>query len=73
MELEELLRLSEAERIMAVKKIWDSLDKKSISLTEAQKEELDRRLESYHSGQTKFFSWEEVKHELHSSIKKKQI
>jgi putative addiction module component (TIGR02574 family) len=32
-----------------------------IELTEAQKAELDKRLERYKRGETEFFTWEETK------------
>jgi putative addiction module component (TIGR02574 family) len=33
----------------------------SIELTDAQKDELDKRLERYTRGETEFFTWEETK------------
>lgn len=33
----------------------------SFDLTDAQKDELDKRLQRYNRGETKFFTWEETK------------
>ena len=48
--LSEILELSVPERIQLAEDIWDSLLElpESLSLTEDQKQEIDRRLESYH-------------------------
>ncbi len=46
----DLLQLSLEERIQLVEDLWDSIAAapEALSLTEAQKQELDRRLEDYH-------------------------
>ncbi|HTO35154.1 MAG TPA: addiction module protein [Flavobacterium sp.] len=36
-------------------------EKEKSVLTKAQKDELDRRLERYERGETKFYTWEETK------------
>ncbi len=38
-------------------------------ITDEQKKELDRRLERIKKGETKFFTWEEVKANLRKKIK----
>jgi putative addiction module component (TIGR02574 family) len=45
----ELLELSVSERIQRVEDVWDSIAAvpDAVPLTEPQKEELDRRLDSY--------------------------
>jgi putative addiction module component (TIGR02574 family) len=45
-----VLALSISERIQLVEDIWDSIEQvpESIQLSEEQKMELDRRLDSYH-------------------------
>jgi putative addiction module component (TIGR02574 family) len=65
-ELEEILKLSAAERILAIEKIWDSIEPNEINVTTAQKEELDKRLERHKAGKTKFHTWEEIKKQLHN-------
>ncbi len=71
MQIDEILKLSEAERLLAMEKIWDSLDHKKLSIKKSQREELDRRINRYKSGETKFYSWEEVKKELHKKTSPK--
>jgi putative addiction module component (TIGR02574 family) len=46
---EDILQLSLAERLDLVEKIWDSIeaDPELLPLTQAQREELDRRLEAH--------------------------
>lgn len=59
-------RLSVAERILLVEELWESVanEPEATILTDAQRAELDRRLEAHredpHSGST----WEEVKARL---------
>jgi putative addiction module component (TIGR02574 family) len=65
-ELNEILKLSPAERILMIEKIWNSINHEKIDITNAQVEETERRLARYKAGKTKFFSWEEIKRELHS-------
>ena len=45
----EIMKLSVAERIMLVEEIWDSIatGQEPLELTEAQRRELDRRLDAY--------------------------
>jgi putative addiction module component (TIGR02574 family) len=71
MQIDEILKLSEAERLLAMEKIWDSLDHKKLSINNSQKEELDRRISRYNAGETKFYSWDEVKKELHKKTSPK--
>ncbi len=49
MQVSEILQLSVAERLQIVEDIWDSIGKtpEELSLSEAEKLELDKRLESY--------------------------
>ncbi|MDR4506444.1 MAG: addiction module protein [Candidatus Scalindua sp.] len=49
--LSEVLKLSIQDRITFVEDIWDSIANvpESVELTDAQKKELDRRLEEYHN------------------------
>ena len=60
---QEIKKLSVAERIMIVEEIWDSIaeDQESLEVTEAQRRELDRRLDAYHSSPKGGSSWDEVK------------
>ena len=58
--------LSIEERIMLVEEIWDSIvaEEEMPELTEQQKAELDRRLESYRKNPDESVTWESVKSRL---------
>jgi len=66
--LAEISKLSVAERIQLVEDIWDTIaaEPESLSLTEAQKQELDRRLEAYYQDPEAGVSWEELKAKIKS-------
>jgi putative addiction module component (TIGR02574 family) len=59
----DVLELSVAERIQLVEDIWDSVatTPQPIVLTEAQRTELDRRLEDYHQHPDEGTPWELLK------------
>jgi putative addiction module component (TIGR02574 family) len=59
----DVLELSVPERIQLVEDIWDSIATvpRPIPLTDAQCEELDRRLEDYRQHPDEGSPWEEVK------------
>lgn len=60
----ELLTLSPAERILIVEQLWDSiadLPDAEVELTEAQRRELDFRLEALRRDPNRGSPWEEVK------------
>ena len=65
----DILQLSVPERIQLVEDIWDSIVAfpEPLSLTEAQKQELDRRLEFYAQNPDEGISWEELKEQLRKS------
>ena len=66
---EEAKKLSIAERINLVEEIWDSIAEENgcFELSEAQKQELDRRLESFRANPSQGRTWEEIKSEFLSS------
>lgn len=59
----ELLELSVAERIQLAEDIWDTIPKASEApkLTDAQRAELDRRLEAHRKSPDAGSPWEDVK------------
>jgi putative addiction module component (TIGR02574 family) len=67
--LNEILQLSVEERILMIEKIWDSIERENLDVTPSQKEELDRRLARYKEGKTKFFTWAEVKGDIHKALR----
>jgi putative addiction module component (TIGR02574 family) len=62
----DVLELSISERIQLAEDIWDSIaaTPRSIVLTEAQREELDRRMEDYQRNPEEGTSWETVKNRI---------
>ncbi len=58
--------MSIAERILLVEEIWDSIaaDQESLEVTQAQKDELDRRLAACEAAPDQGSTWEEVKSRL---------
>ena len=61
--LSDVLELSVSERIQLVEDIWDSIAEgpEPAPLTEAQRQELDRRLEAHRENPTSGATWTEVK------------
>ena len=62
----EIKKLSVAERIIIAEQIWDTIvaDQESLPVTDAQKDELDRRIEAYHVCPQEGNSWESIKSKL---------
>jgi putative addiction module component (TIGR02574 family) len=63
---ENILELSVSERIQLVEDIWDSIAKvpDAVRLSNDQKMELDRRLDSYHDDPAKGTPWEVVRERI---------
>jgi putative addiction module component (TIGR02574 family) len=61
--LSEILQLSIDERIRLAQDIWDSIAAvpEAISLTQAQREELDRRLAAYEENPDEGIPWEDFR------------
>lgn len=64
--LTDIQSLSIPERIQVVEDIWDSIIREPdhIPLTEAQKEELDTRLEAYYKDERTGSTWVQVKDKI---------
>ncbi|MGB3200413.1 MAG: addiction module protein [Nodosilinea sp.] len=62
----EISDLSIAERIQLAEDLWDSIldNQEELTLSKAQEQELDRRLEQYQQDPTAGSTWEEVKQRL---------
>ena len=65
-QLSDILQLTIAERIQLAEDIWDSVAAfpESVPLTDAQKEELDRRLQAHTQNPNEGISWDELKDKL---------
>jgi putative addiction module component (TIGR02574 family) len=64
----DILDLSVSERIQLVQDIWDSIAQvpESVSLTEEEKAELDRRLDAYHNDSNAGSPWLTVRERIKS-------
>lgn len=63
---EQAKKLSIPERILLVEEIWDSIaqENESFELSDAQKRELDRRIESLRANPVQGRTWDEIKAEF---------
>ena len=66
MSLDEIRKLSVSERIRLVEDIWDTIAESpdSLPVTEAQKQELDRRIAEHKAHPDHGMTWEEVRKSL---------
>jgi len=64
--LAEITQFSAAERIQLVEDIWDTIAARpeEVALTEAQTQELDRRLDTYRQDPSSGASWLEVQQRI---------
>lgn len=64
-----VLSLSISERIQLVEDIWDTIAEvpEELGLTDAQKTELDRRLDAYHQNPDEGSPWGMVRERIRSS------
>ena len=62
----DLLELSTEQRMQLVEELWDSIasSPEQVPVTEAQKRELDRRLDAYRADPAAGSSWEKVKESI---------
>jgi len=63
-------KLSISDRIHLVEEIWDSIaeENQAFELSDAQQEELDRRLDSRRDGSHQGRTWDEIKAEFMKSL-----
>ena len=68
-ELSDILQMSVAERIQLAEDIWDSIaaTPESLPVTDAQKAELDRRLEAHAQNPDEVIPWGELKEKVRKS------
>ncbi len=64
------MRLSIAERIQLVGDIWDSIAEESenLSLTQSERDELDRRLADYRRNPHQGSSWDRVRERIKNRL-----
>ena len=65
-------RLGIEERLNLVEEIWDSIaaDSAAVPLTDAQREEIDRRIADHEANPDDVVPWEEVKASISERLKK---
>jgi putative addiction module component (TIGR02574 family) len=64
--VQNILKLSTAERLLLLEEVWNSILPDEIAIKDSHKKELDKRLARMKRGETKFYTWDEVKKNLHS-------
>ena len=57
-------QLTSEERLKLIEQLWDSLDENDLPLTEAQRNELDRRLDDLDREGPNGMHWEQVRNDL---------
>jgi putative addiction module component (TIGR02574 family) len=66
MEIKNLSKYSNAEKIVLAEQLWDSVSKNDLEISDDVKRELDIRIKNLEEGKTKLYTWEEVKNHLKS-------
>jgi putative addiction module component (TIGR02574 family) len=66
MEIKNLSKYSDAEKIVLAEQLWDSVSKKDLEISDAVKNELDIRIKNLEEGKTELYTWDEVKNHLKS-------
>jgi putative addiction module component (TIGR02574 family) len=66
MEIKNLFKYSNAEKIVLAEQLWDSISKKEVELSDELKKELDIRLQNFEEGKSELYTWDEVKTHLKS-------
>ena len=68
-EYSKIFEMSVAQRILLVEEIWDSIaeNPEAIPLTDNQKKELEKRLDSYYANPGAGNSWDKVKENILST------
>lgn len=71
MNIDNILQLSTAEKILIVEKIWDSIAEDTIGkkLSPNQIKELDRRIKNINQHPEQLVEWKEVKSKMKSAKK----
>ncbi|WDF59297.1 addiction module protein [Flavobacterium sp. KACC 22758] len=66
MQIKNLSKYSNAEKIVLAEQLWDSISKNDLEISDEVKRELDIRIQNLEEGKTELYSWEEVKAHLKS-------
>ena len=66
MEIKNLSKYSNAEKIVLAEQLWDSVSKHDLEISDDVKRELDIRIKNLEEGKTELYTWDEVKNHLKS-------
>lgn len=66
MELNNLSKYSNAEKIVLAEQLWDSISKNELEISDELKMELDIRLQNFEEGKSELYTCDEVKNHLKS-------
>ncbi|WP_406844601.1 addiction module protein [Flavobacterium soyae] len=66
MQIKNLSKYSNAEKIVLAEQLWDSISKEYLEISDDIKKELDIRIQNLEEGKTELYSWDEVKAHLKS-------
>jgi putative addiction module component (TIGR02574 family) len=64
MKIKDLDKYTNAEKILLAQELWESVSKEKLELSDAMKQELDRRISLVEENKTDFYTWEDVKNTL---------
>lgn len=64
MEIKNLSKYSNAEKIVLAEQLWDSVSKEDLEISDNVKIELDIRIKNLEEGKTELYTWDEVKKHL---------
>ncbi|WP_396137943.1 addiction module protein [Flavobacterium sp.] len=64
MKIKDLDKYTNAEKIVLAEELWESVSKENLELSDAIKQELDRRISLVEEDKTEFYTWEDVKNTL---------
>jgi putative addiction module component (TIGR02574 family) len=64
MKIKDLDKYTNAEKIVLAEELWESVSKENLELSDAIKQELDRRISLIEEDKTEFYTWEDVKNTL---------
>lgn len=66
MQIKNLSKYSNAEKIVLAEQLWDSVSKEDLEISDNVKRELDIRIQNLEEGKTELYTWDEVKAHLKS-------
>ena len=64
MKIKDLDKYTNAEKILLAEELWERVSKEKLELSDAMKQELDRRISLVEEDKTEFYTWEDVKNTL---------